>query len=153
MSRRRSADLVYEHMLLSRHAASGAHPDGRRDALDRSATVLLARLVDEGPMTVAELADAFDLDVSTIHRQVAAAMKHGLVERIDDPGGGLARKHRPTPEGEGRLRAELDVRGFHLDEIVAEWPEEDLNTFVTLLRRFNQSSEQLRAKPWPRRDS
>lgn len=143
-------DLVYEYMLMSRYAVTGTHPDGRRDALDRSAMILLARLVAEGPMTVAELADAFDLDVSTIHRQVAAAMKNSLIVRIDDPGGGVARRHRPTAEGRRRYEEELAARQTYVEKVVANWPTEDRHTFTAYLRRFNQDMERLLDRPWPR---
>ncbi|RSZ63927.1 MarR family transcriptional regulator [Corynebacterium hylobatis] len=143
-------DLVYEYMLMSRYAVTGTHPDGRRDALERSAMILLARLVAEGPMTVAELADAFDLDVSTIHRQVAAAMKNGLILRIDDPDGGAARRHRPTAEGRRRYEEELAARRTYVDRVVADWSAEDRHTFTAYLRRFNEDMEGMLNRPWPR---
>lgn len=148
-----SGDLVYEYMLMARYAATGTHPDGRRDALDRSAMILLARLIAEGPMTVAELADAFDLDISTIHRQLAAAMKNGLILRIDDPEGGVARRHRPTAEGRRRYEEELAIRRTYVDRVVADWPAEDRHAFTVYLRRFNENMEHLRGRPWPRSES
>lgn len=152
MTDRRLDALVYEQMLLTRHALHGVAPWARLDPLDRSATVLLARLAASDPMTVAQLAEAFELDVSTVHRQVAAAMKHGLIERIDDPDGGVARKHRPSDLGRERLTAELAGRRSSLERVMAEWSDEDLTMFVALLRRFNEDVEQVRGRPWPRRD-
>lgn len=150
MERPELADLVYEHMLLSRHALQGAAPYGREHLIDRSAAVLLARLDAEGPMTVGELADAFDLGVSTVHRQVAAAMRRGLIDRIPDPVGGPARKHRPTAEGLRLLREEFAGRRGSVADVVADWSDEDLAAYVTLLRRFNEGVEAVRGKPWPR---
>lgn len=150
MQRPELADLVYEHMLLSRHALQGAAPHGREHLIDRSAAVLLARLDAQGPMTVGELADAFDLDVSTVHRQVAAAMRRGLIDRAPDPDGGPARKHRPSPEGLRLLREELQGRRGAIAEVVSDWSDEDVDTYVTLLRRFNEGVESVRGKPWPR---
>lgn len=138
---------------MARYAVTGTHPDGRRDALDRSAMILLARLIAEGPMTVAELADAFDLDISTIHRQLAAAMKNGLILRIDDPAGGAARQHRPTAEGRRRYEEELATRRAYVDRVVADWPAEDRHAFTAYLRRFNENMEHLRGRPWPRNES
>lgn len=146
-----SGDLVYEYMLMARYAATGTHPDGRRDALDRSAMILLARLIAEGPMTVAELADAFDLDVSTIHRQLAAAMNNGLILRTTDAGGGTARRHRPTTAGRRRYEEELATRRRYVNRVVADWSVEDRHAFTGYLRRFNESMEHLRDRPWPRR--
>ena len=51
--------IMYEHMLLLRVATQGVAPYGRSSALERSATVLLARLEAGGAMSVAELAEAF----------------------------------------------------------------------------------------------
>ena len=51
--------IMYEHMLLLRVATQGVAPYGRSSALERSATVLLARLEAGGAMSIAELAEAF----------------------------------------------------------------------------------------------
>ena len=44
------------------------------------------------PMSLKELSCAFSLDISTINRQIGALRRQGLVERVEDPDGGLARK-------------------------------------------------------------
>lgn len=142
--------LVYENMLLSRHALQGAPPQNRTEALDRSSTVLLARLRAGGPMSVAELAQSFGLDISTVHRQVAAAMKSGLIERIKDPDGGIARKHQPTEEGVRRLEAEFHARRESYQRIVSDWPEADVSELARLTRRFNESVERSLGHSWPR---
>src|SRR5690625_2585708 len=82
--------LVREQMLLTRFALHGVAPQDRDARLDRSALILLSRLHAQGAMAVAELAEAFDMDVCTIHRQTTAAMQAGLLERIPDPDGGIA---------------------------------------------------------------
>ena len=101
-------------------------------------------------MSVAELAEAFDVDVSTVHRQIAAAMKHGLVEKMADPDGGTAKKHQPSPEGEELLRQELAARRDSAATVMDDWSAEDVATYARMLRRFNQSVEKKRGKPWPR---
>ncbi|MFD5867779.1 MarR family winged helix-turn-helix transcriptional regulator [Corynebacterium sp. NPDC060344] len=142
-------ELVYENMLLSRLFLQGAKPHGREALIDRSAAVLLARLTAQGPMSVAELADAFTLDVSTIHRQLAAAMKHGLIEQVPSAGS-RSRKHRPTSEGTRLLDAEMAARAASAARVTGDWTDEDLATFVGLLRRFNEGVEAARERPWPR---
>lgn len=142
--------MVYEHMLLSRIPLHGVEPYGRQALMDRSAAVLLSRLTAEGPMSVAELAEAFDVDVSTVHRQIAAAMKHGLVEKIADPDGGAAKKHQPSPEGAELLEQEFAARRDSAAAVMDEWSAEDVATYARMLRRFNQSVEEKRGKPWPR---
>lgn len=144
------SQLSYEYMLSSRYALHNAPPHGRDWSLDRSAALLLSRMDVEGAMSVSELAEALDLDISTIHRQVAAAMKSGLVERIEDPDGGQARKHRPTQEGLHRLRAEFKSRDHLSQQVTQSWSPEELETFLKLLTRFNQDLETLRGSEWPR---
>lgn len=144
------SELVYENMLLSRYALQGAPPQSRREALDRSSTVLLARLQAGGPMSVAELAQSFGLDISTVHRQVAAAMKSGLIERIKDPEGGVAKKHQPTEEGVHRLAEELEARRESYQRFIADWPQEDVTALARLTRRFNESVEATLGHSWPR---
>ncbi|MCB0895719.1 MAG: MarR family transcriptional regulator [Nocardioides sp.] len=77
--------------------------------LEESAFRILLLLVEEGPKSSRELADELQLEQSTISRQVAAAIGHGLLERY----GGSPRRLRPTDAGreayrhDGRLRAEV----------------------------------------------
>ena len=142
--------LVREQMLLTRFALQGVAPKDREVPLDRSAVIVLSRLRAQGPMTVAELADAFDMDVSTIHRQTTAAMKSELLERIPDPDGGVARKLRPTDEGIRRLDAELDARKDVFGRILDDWSPDEIADFVRHLRRYNQAVEARRGKSWPR---
>ncbi|MEU5755883.1 MarR family transcriptional regulator [Streptomyces sp. NPDC047829] len=138
-------------MLLGRymHLHKGR---GRRteSVLDRSAYILLSRIRMEGPMSIGQLGDAFGLDASTLNRQTAAAMRAGLVERIPDPEGGMARKFRITEEGERRLDEERNGIIVSLDRIMAEWPEADISAFADYLRRFNSDIERLHGMPWPR---
>ena len=142
--------LIYEQMLMQRHAVHSTMPFGRQPHLDRSATLLLARLEAEGPMTVAQLSDAFGLDISTVHRQLAAAIKRGLIEKIRDPQGGTAWLHRPSDEGKARLSEEFEGRRQSFAAITADWSSDDVRAFSELMRRFNKSIEAQRGQPWPR---
>ena len=146
---RRTDQVEYEQMLLSRHGLSrhGRRSDGR---LERSAYVLLSRIRIQGPMSIGELSDAFGLDTSTLNRQTAAAMRAGLVERIPDPEGGLARKFRITEEGARILDAERESTVRSLDRVMADWTDEDIAAFAGYLRRFNTDIERLGGHPWPR---
>ncbi|WP_326700647.1 MarR family transcriptional regulator [Streptomyces sp. NBC_01754] len=139
--------IEFETMLLGRHVQGstrgGAH-------LDRSAYTLLSRIRMEGPMSIGQLSDAFGLDASTLNRQTAAMMRAGLVERIPDPEGGIARKFRITREGERGLDAERtgNIRG--LEKVMAAWDPEEVAAFAAYLKRFNTDIEDLDGRPWPR---
>ncbi|MFD4420961.1 MarR family winged helix-turn-helix transcriptional regulator [Agromyces sp. NPDC058484] len=134
---RRIADIEYEQMLLSRHAVAQHRPD----RIDRSVYLLLSRLHLQGPMSIGELSDAFRLDASTLQRQTSSAMRAGLVERIPDPDGGIARKFAVTTEGQARLDAARERSIRTLDRILAEWSLDDVNRFADLLHRFNLDIE------------
>jgi DNA-binding MarR family transcriptional regulator len=139
--------LEQELTLLARHQISGQQsPDL---GLDRSGYQLLSRL-ELGPLTLGGLAEAFKLDVSTVNRQVAALRAKGLVERIADPAGGVARLLRPTRRGLSSLRKDREVRHGHVGQVVADWDEADVRRLHTLLARFNGSIEALEGRPWPR---
>ncbi|MFD4031553.1 MarR family winged helix-turn-helix transcriptional regulator [Streptomyces sp. NPDC058637] len=143
-------EVEYEQMLLGRHEL--AHKGGRHRAalLDRSAYILLSRIRVQGPMSIGELSDAFGLDASTLNRQTATAMHTGLIERIADPAGGMARKFRMTDEGLRLLTAERERVVSALDRVMNDWPDEDIAAFAGYLKRFNNGIEDLSRRPWPR---
>ncbi|MFC3572390.1 MarR family winged helix-turn-helix transcriptional regulator [Streptomyces yaanensis] len=144
-------EVEYEQMLLNRHMFLAQRGGRRKDGvLERSAYILLSRIRVQGPMSIGELSDAFGLDASTLNRQTAAAMRAGLVERIPDPDGGMARKFRITEKGEGLLDEEREGIVDALDQVMAHWSDADIAAFAAYLKRFNTDIERLAGRPWPR---
>lgn len=141
---RRVADIEFEQMLLSRYTLS-RHRD--REGLDRSAYVLLSGVDEHGPMSINELSTVFRLESSTVQRQTASALRAGLLERVLDPDGGVARKFALTAEGRQRLQYVRDRSVSSLDRILEGWSSEDVNTFADLLHRFNASIEGRTVEP------
>ncbi|MFJ5234962.1 MarR family winged helix-turn-helix transcriptional regulator [Kitasatospora sp. NPDC088391] len=140
-----------EIMLLGRHQVlASARTSGGPDSLERSAYTLLSRIETEGPLTIGQLAEAFGLDTSTVNRQTAAMLRAGLVDRIPDPDGGVARKLRITEEGLRRLHADRDWSIEGLSRVVGDWTATDLAGFAAVLERFNRDIERLQGRPWPR---
>jgi DNA-binding MarR family transcriptional regulator len=139
--------LEQELTLLARHQSSGQQSADL--ILDRSGYQLLSRL-ELGPLTLGGLAEAFKLDVSTVNRQVAALRAKGLVERVADPAGGVAKLLRPTRRGRTALRKDREVRYGHVGQVVADWDEQDVRRLHALLAQFNASIEELEGRPWPR---
>lgn len=140
--------LEQELTLLARHQLSSAQhtPDLE---LDRSGYQLLSRLERE-PLSLKQLAEAFRLDVSTVNRQVAALRRKGLVERIDDPEGGIARLLRPTRTGLDLLHQDRTTRIRQVSEVLVDWKPDQVETLHELLAKFNTSIEELEGQPWPR---
>ncbi|MFD7668835.1 MarR family winged helix-turn-helix transcriptional regulator [Streptomyces sp. NPDC059788] len=148
---RRLSDLERELTLLSRHFVASRGPRIGQ-SLERSAYVLLTRLEVGEPLTLKELAHTFQVGVSTINRQVSAMLRNGLVERIPDPDGGMARRFRPTALGLERLAADRAISRAGTTRLIkaSGWPDEKTEQFVRLLIEFNQSIEQLEGLTWSR---
>lgn len=143
------ARLVFELTLLSRHfPASLLRRPGFR--LDRSAYLILTRLEVDAPLSLRELSEAFQLDISTINRQVAAMLKQGLVERVPDPDGGIARKIRASAKGLELVAADREQSHEGIGAVVADWTVADITQLSGLISRFNMSIEHLEENPWPR---
>jgi DNA-binding MarR family transcriptional regulator len=137
------AGIERELMLIGRYkelAAASAAPAERR--LERSSSyILLSRLEAEGPMSIGQLAQAFNLDASTVNRQTAVLLREGLAERIPDPEGGMARKLRITAEGLRRVDGERAYRRDGLATVLKDWTPEELASFAEGLAHFNASIE------------
>ncbi|WP_217996814.1 MarR family winged helix-turn-helix transcriptional regulator [Nocardioides jensenii] len=143
-------NIEFETMLLGRHLSPVRRAADGESYLDRSAYTLLSRLQVQGPMSIGQLSEAFGLDSSTLNRQTAAMMRAGLVERIPDPDGGLARKFLVTEAGAKKLDAE---RAFHitgLQMVLEDWSAKDVAALAKLLQRFNADIEKRDGRPWPR---
>ncbi|WP_433379706.1 MarR family winged helix-turn-helix transcriptional regulator [Streptosporangium sp. CA-115845] len=143
--------IEYETMLLGRYyhlTLSSAEREG--DHLDRSAYVLLSRIQIVGPMSIGQLSEAFGLDPSTLNRQTSAMLRAGLVDRIPDPDGGIARKFRISAEGGRRLRQQRDEIVRSMEKLLCDWTPEEVATFAACLKRFNTDIERLTGRPWPR---
>jgi DNA-binding MarR family transcriptional regulator len=142
------AGVEVELSLLARHhLTTSRHTPGRE--LDRSAYQLLGRL-ELGPLSLRQLAEAFRLDQSTVNRQVNALLRSGLVERVVDPEGGLARLLRPTRHGLAVLRRDRRVARAQVGRVLAGWSDRDVDGLRRLLEKFNSAIEALEGRPWPR---
>ncbi|MCX4094787.1 MarR family winged helix-turn-helix transcriptional regulator [Nocardia sp. alder85J] len=145
------ADIELETMLLGRRMNPGTSRRREGAALDRySAYVLLSRIRAEGPMSIGQLSDAFGLDASTLNRQTAAMWRAGLVRRIPDPDGGIARKFRITEEGERRLELERLGNIAGLEMVFERWTDAEIAEFAAYLQRFNVGIERIEGRSWPR---
>ncbi|WP_406272936.1 MarR family winged helix-turn-helix transcriptional regulator [Nocardia sp. NBC_00881] len=141
--------LVFELTLLSRHvSASVLRRTGFQ--LDRSAYSILTRLEIDPSLNLRELAESFGLDISTINRQVAAMLERGLVRRVPDPYGGIARKLRASDTGLALLAADREQRRGEIGAVVADWSGADIAQMIRLVARFNESVERIEDNQSPR---
>lgn len=145
------AALEYESIIFARHRNQYTGQAGTNaGALDSSAYTLLTLIQLRGPSTIGELSAITGLDASTLNRQTKALLTKGFVERIADPEGGIARKFRPTDLGEELLNEERTSSQAKFAQLLADWPEEELRTFVELLGKMNKAVETRVGRHWPR---
>jgi len=113
------------------------HPD----AVDRATYLLLVHLVKDGPRRAGALAEAVHSDPSTVSRQVAQLVRLGLVERVADPADGRATLLVATDEGRRVFDENRQLRNRGIASLMAEWPDDDRQTFARLLARFTDGFE------------
>ncbi|MDQ4084301.1 MAG: MarR family winged helix-turn-helix transcriptional regulator [Actinomycetota bacterium] len=106
--------------------------------LDRSAYAILCRLDDEGPQRLGALATVFGLDPSTITRQVQSLERASLAERSTDSRDRRVSVLSLTDHGRHAVQTTRKHRRGQLRELLSDWPEHDVETFASLLERFNE---------------
>jgi DNA-binding MarR family transcriptional regulator len=109
--------------------------------LDRPAYQALWRICDEGPVRPTTLAGLLEVDLSVVSRQVRSLEEAGFVQRQSDPQDARAALVSATDSGRQAFERTRQQRIEVLDEVLAEWPEQDRADFVRLLTRFNAELE------------
>lgn len=94
------------------------------------------------PVRLSELATRLYLDLSTISRHVSALESQGLLVRTPDPEDRRASLVSLTEEGRRLHREFFEQRRQRLTEMVADWPEKDLETFERLLCKLADRLEE-----------
>lgn len=113
----------------------------QKDGIEYAAYGLLAHLVVEGPRRTTALAEAVHADPSTVSRQTAALVRHGLLERRPDPVDGRASILAATPEGERIFSDNRQRHNETMAGILSEWSLPDVRLLVDLLDRLNTDFE------------
>ena len=118
------------------------HPD----AVDRATYLLLVHLAKDGAQRAGALAEAVHSDPSTVSRQVAHLVQLGLVERVAGPADGRATLLVATDEGRRVFDENRQLRNRRIAGLIADWPDEERQTFARLLTRFTDSFESHKAR-------
>lgn len=129
-------EVAHQVALLLRRAEASRRRVGQ---LDRSAYLLLSELAVRGPLSIAALAQTFQLDLSTASRQVAALEAKQLVERLADPADGRISILEITPRGRAAVQTTREARHALYAQLLEDWPEEERRAFGTYLARLNQA--------------
>ena len=118
------------------------HMQNVKNGADSSALTLLATLASCGPSRSNALAEAVHADPSTVSRQVAQLVKGGLVRREADNEDGRAVVLAITDAGRDELDRWTQRRNQLFVDVIADWPEHDLEQFAELFERFVNDYEQ-----------
>ena len=114
-------------------------PDGEPSPL-----FLLVKLAHLGPSRASDLAENMCADPSTVSRQVSSLVKSGLIERRADPADGRASILVPTELGAQRVREHERRRGHTVMPVLEDWPIEDREDLLRLLRKYTDRLEERR---------
>lgn len=131
--------LQLELAILARRSerVRVASLDDARSPLDRSGYLLLALLEQCGKQTMSQLALAFDLDASTVTRQIAPLERRGFVERersIEDRRATLV---SITESGRAERELVRQARITHMQKRLASWSTKDVRQLATLIDKLN----------------
>lgn len=113
--------------------------DNARSPLDRSGYLLLALLENRGDQTMSQLAVAFDLDASTVTRQIAPLERRGFVRRERSTEDRRATIVSITDRGREERQLVREARIDYLGGRLEDWDRADVVRLAELIDRFNQT--------------
>jgi DNA-binding MarR family transcriptional regulator len=131
--------LQLELAVLVRRAerARVAALDIARSPLDRSGYLLLVLLETEGEQTMSQLASAFDLDASTVTRQIAPLERRGFVVRSRSDEDRRATLVSITRAGRRERQTVREARVAYMRSQLADWDEAKVEQLAALLEDLN----------------
>lgn len=109
----------------------------QRYPMDRAAYLLLRRLDEHGPQSVAALATGLGLDGSTVTRQLAVLDEAGHVRRSGHPDDGRVTVIEATPEGRRAMAALRAYRQDRIETLFADWSRAERTQLADVLDRLN----------------
>ena len=107
--------------------------------LQPASYLMLAWLADEGPVRASAMVERFHIDKGAISRQLQHLDELGLVVRTPDPADGRASLVAASEDALRRLADVTEHRRKWLDEQLADWTAEELETFATTLEKYNRA--------------
>lgn len=121
-------------MLRMLHATRARTPRVHPSLEPTHHAVLIA--LEAEPARIGDIAERNIADASTVSRQVSHLTALGFVEKVPDPDDGRAQLVALTTEGRAVLDELVVRREAWFDELLQDWPEEDVQEFITYLNRF-----------------
>jgi DNA-binding MarR family transcriptional regulator len=100
---------------------------------------VLRYIVANSPIRAGGIAAALAIDKSAVSRQLTVLRDDGLIETRPDPNDGRATLLVATPAARKALDAFREAITADYERVLRNWDTNDIETFGTLLRRFNES--------------
>ena len=110
------------------------HPD-----LTPTGYLMLAYTSERGSVRASAVVEAFNLDKGAVSRHVQSLVEFGLATRERDPDDGRAWVVSLTDEGRRRMHDVATVRREQLGRRLEDWSDDELDSFVATLGRYNTS--------------
>ncbi|MBS4173078.1 MarR family transcriptional regulator [Bacillus sp. FJAT-49736] len=136
--------IEMEIVTLLRRADFKRTLDGEKNSLDRSGYLILHTLLEEGSKTIRSLSDIFQLNISTMSRQIQALESKGHIERNSDTSDGRVNFISISVSGKNALLKAKKVRRATYEEILSDWKEDEKDIFAELITKLNRKIETMR---------
>lgn len=114
--------------------AKQVHPD-----MEPGAYGLLAALQRRGTLRLTELAADIGVGKPSVSRQVKMLEELGVLTKVADPSDGRAQSITLTDDGARQLATAQASRQHIFRDLLADWPDEELQSLATLLTKLNRS--------------
>lgn len=136
--------IEIEVVTLLRRADFKRTLDVEKNSLDRSGYLILHTLYKEGPKTIRTLSDIFQLNISTMSRQIHALESKGHIERSTDAHDARVNFISISESGKNALLSLKAKRRFAYEELLSDWKKEEKEIFAELISRLNRKIEKTR---------
>ncbi|WP_100486706.1 MarR family winged helix-turn-helix transcriptional regulator [Sporolactobacillus pectinivorans] len=133
--------IEHEVVMLLRRADFKKTLDGDENSLFRSGYLILNLLLKKSPLAAYELADHFQLDVSTISRQVKTLENKRLVERKIGEHDGRVNQIFITEAGRQSVISLKKERLMVYADLLADWSGVEKASFAEHLAKLNRKIE------------
>jgi DNA-binding MarR family transcriptional regulator len=132
-----TAEDALMQLMMAMGRRFRARTDG--DMVDPSQAALLYTLRCRGAMRLGDIAEAMQLDASTVSRHVQQLGDRGFIEREADPIDGRARIIALSRTGAATLKKTFDQRRAFITAALAEWDDAERDRLRHDLTRLTAS--------------
>ena len=138
IARRITSSRVHDRVVLRA---------GLTAPIDRAGFIALARIHDHGPLRLSDLAPLLGVDLSTVSRQVRTIEDQGMVVRHPDPTDKRAAVVEVSVEGRIALERLRSSASSRLQDIIADWTDDERAELARSLTHFNEAVERYGDRP------